>query len=192
MSRIFAQTTMSLDGFAAGPDDSPEHPLGIGGLALHGWMFADEPTAVDRQVATEMLAGTGAVVIGRRMADIGIPLWGPDGAFGKPTFIVTHRPAPQLVKGPTTFNYLTTGVEGALTAAVAAAGGKDVIIGGGASIIRQALSLGLVDELRLTIAPILLGRGRSLFHDLDFKGKLVPVRVLESPLATHLTYNVSH
>jgi dihydrofolate reductase len=192
MSRIFAQTTMSLDGFAAGPDDSPEHPLGVGGTALHDWMFAPEPTAADREVAAGLLATTGAVVIGRRMADLGIPLWGPNGAFRVPTFIVTHRPAPPVVKGATTFTYLTTGVAAAIRAAQEAARGKDVALAGGATIIREALTLGLLDELRLTIAPILLGRGRSLFHDLDLKGKLLPVQALHAPRATHLTYQVSH
>jgi dihydrofolate reductase len=185
ISRIFAQTTMSLDGFAAGPDDSPEHPLGVGGMALHDWMFAPEPTAADKEFAAGLLSETGAVVIGRRMADLGIPLWGPNGAFGVPTFIVTHRPAPPVVKGPTTFTYVTTGVAAAVDAARKAAGGKWVAI-----VIRQALTLGLLDELRLTLAPILLGRGRSLFHDLDFPGKLHPVRTLHAPLATHLTYTI--
>src|SRR6478735_5098075 len=118
MSRIFAQTTMSLDGFAAGPDDSPEHPLGVGGMALHDWMF-QSPTQADRETAASLLATSGAVVIGRRMADLGIPLWGPNGAFGVPTFIVTHRPAPPVLKGPTTFTHITTGVEAAITAALA-------------------------------------------------------------------------
>ena len=188
MTSVFAQITMSLDGFAAGPDDSPEHPLGVGGLALHDWMFSPESTATDKEVAAGLLAGTGAVVIGRRMADLGIPLWGPNGAFGVPTFIVTHRPAAPVVRGPTTFTYITTGLPAAITAARQAAGGKAIAIAGGATVIREALTLGLLDELRLTIAPVLLGRGRSLFHDLEFSGKLLPARAQASSLATHLTY----
>ena len=190
MSRVFAQTTMSLDGFAAGPDDSPEHPLGVGGMALHDWMFSKEPSEADKEFSSGLLADTGAVVIGRRMADIGIPLWGPDGAFGKPTFVVTHRPTPPVMRGPTTFTYLTTGLRSAIDAAREAAGGKAVAIAGGATVIREALTLGLLDELRLTLAPILLGRGRSLFHDLDFPGKLLPVRARHAPIATHLTYTI--
>lgn len=190
MTATFAQITMSLDGFAAGPDDSPEHPLGVGGLALHDWMFSTQSTSTDKEVSAGLLAKTGAVVIGRRMADLGIPLWGPNGAFGVPTFIVTRRPAPPLVKGPTTFTYITTGLSSAITAAREAARGKAVAIAGGATVIREALTLGLLDELRLTIAPVLLGRGRSLFHDLDLPGRLLPARVQESSLATHLTYTI--
>jgi dihydrofolate reductase len=191
MSLVFAQTTMSLDGFAAGPDDSPEHPLGVGGMALHEWMFSKEPSPADKEFSSGLLADTGAVVIGRRMADLGIPLWGPNGAFGVPTFIVTHRPATPVVRGPTTFTYVTAGLPSAIASARKAAQGKSVAIAGGATVIREALTLGLLDELRLTLAPILLGRGRSLFHDLDLPGKLFPVRAQHAPLATHLTYKVS-
>jgi dihydrofolate reductase len=188
VTKVFAQITMSLDGFAAGPDDSPEHPLGVGGLALHDWMFSPQSTTTDKEVAASLLAGTGAVVIGRRMADLGIPLWGPDGAFGVPTFIATHRPAAPVVRGPTSFTYVTTGLASAIAAARDAARGKAIAVAGGATVIREALTLGLLDELRLTIAPILLGRGRSLFHDIDLSRKLLPARAQGSSLATHLTY----
>ena len=103
MSGVFAQITMSLDGYTTGPNDGADHPLGEGGLALHRWILDPEKTAQDSAVGAAMMADAGAFVMGRRMADIGIPLWGGDGAFGKPCFIVTHRPAPPLVKGPTTF-----------------------------------------------------------------------------------------
>lgn len=192
MSRIFAQLTISLDGFAAGPDDGPDHPLGKGGLDLHRWILSPERTAVDKEFGAGLMTDTGAVVIGRRMADIGIPIWGPDGAFGLPTYIVTHRAAPVLVKGPTTFSYVTTGVAAALLAAKNAAKGKNVAIAGGATVIREALTLGLVDELRLSIAPILLGRGRALFAELGFKGRFTPTQVLRSPMATHTTYQVTN
>lgn len=189
MSSLFAQITMSLDGFTTGPNDGPDHPLGEGGMALHRWILDDRKTKLDDQVGAEMMTDAGAFVIGRRMADIGIPLWGADGAFGKPCFIVTHRPAPPLVKGPTTFTY-TPGLEAGIAAARAAANGRGVCLVGGADLIRQALTLGLVDELRLDLAPILLGRGRSLFQGLRVKGSLTPTRVLESPLATHVTYRI--
>ena len=188
MNGVFAQITMSLDGFTAGPNDGPDHPLGEGGLALHRWILDPDKTPVDAQVGAEMMADAGAFVIGRRMADIGIPLWGADGAFGKPCFIVTHRPAPTLVKGPTTFTYHTGGLESAIAAARAAANGRGICIAGGADVVRQALALGLLDELRLDLAPILLGRGQALFQGLTLPGTLAPTRVLASPLATHLTY----
>jgi dihydrofolate reductase len=192
MSRIYAQSTISLDGFTTGPDDGPDEPMGVGGLELHRWMMSPENTPLDKEVGRAMLADAGAFIIGRRMADIGIPLWGEDGAFEKPCFIPTNRPAPTLVKGPTTFTYITGGFEAAIVAALAAANGKATCIAGGVEVIRQALTLGILDELRLTIAPILLGGGRPLFRDLDFGGTLVPVRVVESPLATHLTDKISY
>ena len=188
MNGVFAQITLSLDGFTAGPNDGPDHPLGEGGLALHRWILDPDKTTVDAQVGAEMMADAGAFVIGRRMADIGIPLWGADGAFGKPCIIVTHRPAPTLERGPTTFTYHTGGLESAIATARAAANGRGVCIAGGADVVRQALTLGLLDELRLDLAPILLGRGQALFRGLTLPGALAPTRVLASPLATHLTY----
>ena len=149
MSGLFAQITMSLDGFTTGPNDGPDHPLGEGGLPLHRWILDAAKTPVDTQVAGEMMADAGAFLIGRRMADIGIPLWGADGAFGTPCFIVTHRPAPTLVKGPTTFTYRTDGLAAALAAARVAAEGRQVGLAGGADLVRQALERGLLDELRL-------------------------------------------
>lgn len=190
MSGLFAQITVSLDGFTTGPNDGADHPLGEGGLALHRWILDPEKTTVDARVSAEMMADAGAFVIGRRMAEIGLPLWGPDGAFGKPCFIVTHRPAPQLVRGPTTFAYVTGGLAAAVAAARGAAGERSVCVAGGADIIRQALALGLLEELRLTIAPILLGSGRSLWQGLTIPGSLTPTRVIASPFATHITYRI--
>ena len=194
MSKVFAQITMSLDGFVAGWHDSPENPLGDRGLDLHRWILAPESQkgVFDGQVATEMFANTGAILLGRRMADVGIPNWGEDGAFGLPCFIVTHRPTPTVRKTKTTFTYVTDGIERALTLALAAAQGKDVCVAGGGSLVRQCLTEGLVDELRLSIAPILLGSGRALFQGLTVNGALTPVRVLESPLATHVTYRINY
>lgn len=190
MSALFAQVTVSLDGFTTGSNDGADHPLGEGGLRLHRWILDPEKTAADAQVSAEMMADAGAFVIGRRMAEIGLPLWGPDGAFGKPCFIVTHRPAPPLVRGPTTFSYVTGGVESAVAAARAAAGDRKVCVAGGADVIRQALALGLLEELRLSIAPVLLGSGRSLWQGLGLPGSLTPTRVIASPFATHITYRL--
>lgn len=190
MSEVFAQITMSLDGFTAGPNDGPDHPLGEGGLALHRWILDPARTALDAQASAAMMADAGAFVIGRRMADIGIPLWGADGAFGKPCFIVTHRPAPPLTKGPTTFAYLP-GLDAAISGARSSAHGRPVCLAGGADLIRQALALGVLDELRLSIAPILLGGGRPLFQGLAIRETLTPTRVLASPLATHITYRIT-
>ena len=190
MSETFAQITISLDGFGAGANDSPDHPLGEGGLELHRWLFESTKSPVDTQFAAEMLQDTGAVVIGRRMADLGIPLWGANGAFGKPVFIVTRRPHPVVVKGPTTFTYVTDGLEAALAQARAAAGAQNICVAGGPTVIRQALAEGALDSLRLSIAPFLLGRGVPLFRDLPTPLRFTPVQVLASPLATHINYKV--
>lgn len=190
MSPTFAQLTISLDGFGAGIDDGPEHPLGVGGLALHRWILDPAKSEVDVQVAAEMMADAGAFVIGRRMADIGIPIWGENGAFGKPVFVVTRRPHPVVVKGPTTFTFVTAGLPAALAEARTAAAGRGVCIGGGPTVIRQALAEGLVDALRLSIAPVLLHRGTPLFAGLSTPLRMAPVRVLASPFATHINYQI--
>lgn len=194
MSKVFAQITMSLDGFIAGEHDSAANPLGDRGLELHQWILAPEAQKgmCDGQVLAEMLANTGAILLGRRMADVGLPNWGEDGAFGLPCFVVTHRPTPPVRRGRTSFTYVSDGLDRALTLALAAAAGKDVCVVGGGSIVRQCLSAGLIDELRLSVAPVLLGRGVPLFHQLQTEARFSPVRVLESPLATHLTYQLGY
>jgi dihydrofolate reductase len=190
VNQTFAQITISLDGFGAGVNDSPEHPLGEGGLELHRWLFEPTKTEVDTQVAGEMMQDAGAFVIGRRMADLGIPEWGANGAFGKPVFIVTRRPHPVVVKGPTRFTYVTEGLSSALEQARAAAGERGVCVAGGPTVIRQALAEGRLDSLRLSIAPFLLGRGVPLLPGLSTPVRFTPVRVLASPLATHINYKV--
>lgn len=194
MSKVFAHITMSLDGFVAGPNDCAENPLGDRGLELHRWLLAPEAQkgVFDGQVSTEMFANTGAVLLGRRMADIGLPNWGADGAFGLPCFVVTHRPSPKVVRTRTTFTYVSDGLDRALILALAAAGGRDVCVAGGGSIVRQCLAAGLIDELRLSVAPVLLGTGLPLFHHLQTTARFAPVRALESPLATHLTYQLGY
>ncbi|HEX2622317.1 MAG TPA: dihydrofolate reductase family protein [Phototrophicaceae bacterium] len=191
MSKVFLQISMSLDGFVAAPNISPEHPLGVGGVErLHRWLF-DGMTEIDRQVADEMFADTGAFVIGRLTFDLGEEPWGDDGTFRTPCFVVTHRARSPLVKGPTTFNFVTDGIESAVHQAKVAAGDKDVCVMGGANVAQQALSANLVDELRLDVIPVLLGAGSPLFEHI----KTVPVeleqtRVLKSTFATHFRFNI--
>lgn len=194
MSNVFAQITMSLDGFSAGPNVSPANPLGDNGALLHNWLFGDkqtEPTEIDRQVAREISSNTGAFIVGRTMFDVGIGTW-DDGTFGVPCFVITHRPQPVLLKGPTTFSFITEGIEFALQQARTAAADKEICILGGPSILQQYIAAGMIDELRLDIAPILLGRGTPLF-----KGSNIPptefeqVRLLGSPLATHMIFRVA-
>jgi len=164
MSKIIAEITMSIDGFIAGPGISKEQPMGENGPLLHEWIF-DKATTADRKWLEDLTNNAGAVICGHHTYATAIDdAW--DGAcpFSVQTFVVCHSTPPQLVQG---FVYITTGIEGALEQARAAAGDKNVWIMGGANIIQQYLAARLVDELRLHIAPVLLGRGTRLFTDND-------------------------
>lgn len=192
MSRIFLDITLSLDGFAAGPDISHENPLGKNGRALHAWLFGNDEhqqSEADRQAAQDMFSQTGAFIIGRTTYDIGVPEWGDDGAFRMPCFVMTHRLREPHVMGPTTFNFVSEGLAAALEKAKAAAGGKAVCIMGGATTARQFIEAGLLDELRIHIAPVLLGQGTRLFDTLSDMVHLQAMPAVSSPLATHLWYN---
>jgi dihydrofolate reductase len=183
----------SLDGFVAGPDVSAEQPMGAGGERLHEWMFAPSDPA-DIETAAEMFSTrtTGAVVIGRRTFDVGEQPWGDDGTFHVPCFVVTHRAAPTLVKGKTSFTFVTEGLEHALALAQAAAGDKAVNVMGAATT-QQLLRLGLVDEIHLNVVPVLLQAGIRLFEHLGpDRIELERTRaVLPSSGVTHLAYRVS-
>jgi dihydrofolate reductase len=201
---VFVDMTMSLDGVTAGPEVGRAHPPGLGGGRLHRWIGmggdqdipnppqrAGEPEAADEEVAAGMLAGAGAVVLGRTMFDVGIDLWGPDGAFEVPAFVVTHRSEPVLVRGATTFTFVTEGVETALRWAKDAAGDRDVAIVGGARVVDEALKAGLVDELVVHIVPVIFGEGTRLFDDGPHpRVELEPLSVVQTPAATHLRYRV--
>jgi dihydrofolate reductase len=161
MGLTYANLSMSLDGYVAGPNVTLENGMGDGGEALHDWMFAKEGgwAAVEQQ-----LAATGAFVMGRTMLDVGLQPWGDEPPFHAPVFVVTHRPAEPINKaGGTTFTFVTDGPEAAMELARAAAGDQDIRVEGGGEIVRECLRAGLVDELRLHIVPILLGGGTPLF-----------------------------
>src|SRR5712691_7689848 len=181
--------SISLDGYAAGPDQSLENPLGVGGTRLHEWAFATRTFAqthgvgsgvvegVDDQFIVRGDAGIGATIMGRNMfGPIRGPWghekwsgwWGDDPPFHHPVFVLTHHPQPSItMQGGTTFHFVVDGIEAALEKAFAAAQGKDVRIGGGPATIQQYLRAGLVDELHFAIVPILLGSGERLFDNLD-------------------------
>lgn len=165
MARVILDISPSLDGFVAGNHITVDAPFGDAGLRLHRWIGLDggQPEPADQEAATRMFATAGAVVLGRRMFDVGIAHWGPDGAFERPTIVVTRRSREDLVRGATTFHFETGGIEAALQRARDIARERDVIIAGGADIARQSLALGLVDELRLHVVPITLGGGASMF-----------------------------
>jgi dihydrofolate reductase len=192
--------SMSLDGFVAGPDQSLDQPLGRGGLALHEWhLRADEPGyEAGIPIRDELLRPMGAYVMGRNMfGPVRGPWegdwrgwWGDEPPYHAPVFVLTHHPRePVEMEGGTTFHFVTDGFGAAFEQARDAAGDQDVDIAGGASTVRQALAAGVVDELHLDIAPVVLGGGESIFTGLvDLH--LEPVAVTPSPHATHIRYAV--
>jgi dihydrofolate reductase len=204
----------SLDGLVAGPNPSLEHPLGEGGERLHEWAFATVTwrkshglpggdTGGDDDVVKEITERAGATVMGRRMYSGGAGpweddpnadgWWGDDPPFHHPVFVLTHHPRETVTKeGGTTFTFVSDGIEAALDQAREAAGDKDVAIGGGADAAQQYLRAGLLDELQIHVAPVLLGAGVRLFDgDLRSVPGLECTRVLESPTGVaHLGYRV--
>jgi len=211
VARLILDITMSLDGYVAGPHASLEHPLGENGDLLHRWAFAAESwrerhgleggeANADSEVVAEGLAVTGAVVMGRRMFSGGAGpweddpnangWWGDDPPYHVPVFVLTHHARETLhMLGGTSFTFVTDGVEAALEQARAAAADKDVLLAGGASVADQYLKRGLLDELQVHVAPLLLGGGVRLFDQLGVDPvELELDRVIESPSVTHLRY----
>jgi dihydrofolate reductase len=196
MTKVAAGITTSLDGYITGPNDGPGRGLGDGGERLHFWVFGgpwsyeEEPrgeaTGADKELLDEAMGRVGAIVGGRNTYEAA-GAWGGDNPFGVPFFIVTHR-AEEAPEGAA-FTFVN-GLEEAIARAREAADGKDVFIMGGADVIRQALHAGLVEELSISIAPVVLGGGKRLFDHFDETMKLEHVRLLQSPFATHITYRV--
>ena len=196
MSKVAAGITTSLDGYITGPNDGPGHGLGAGGERLHYWVFGgpwtydEEPrgeaTGADSEFLEEAVMRGGAVVGGRNTYDAA-RAWGGQNPFGVPFFIVTHHPEDAPQDAGFTF---VNGLEEAIARAREAAGEQDVFVMGGADIIRQALRAGFVEELSVSIAPIMLGAGKRLFDGFEETVNLEHVRVLQSPFATHITYRV--
>ncbi|WP_446219881.1 dihydrofolate reductase family protein [Micromonospora sp. IBHARD004] len=194
MTQVVVNMTMSLDGFTAGRNVGVTSPLGEGAEHLHDWITntggSDGPNA-DGQAVQEMFTTTGAFVMGRRTFDVGIDLWGDDGAFGVPCFVVTQRAKGTLTKGPTTFTFVTDGVDQAVKEARTVAAGKNVCVMGGADIAQQCLRAGLVDQLRIHLAPILIGAGSRLFdHPELTRLDLERTGVVNGPIATHLAFRL--
>lgn len=193
MPKVLLELSMSLDGYVAGPDVSPEAPMGRGGEALHEWMFDGQSAAESQHFETNHFSSVGALIIGRRMADLGIGPWGEEPTFHAPVFVVTSRPAETITKlGGTSYIFVTEGIDDALRRAREAAGSQDVQVNGGADIARQYLEAGAVQELRLHLVPVVLGAGTRLFNDeTPLKVRLQPAKASNRPLVTHLTYEVS-
>ncbi|MEV5865766.1 dihydrofolate reductase family protein [Streptomyces tendae] len=198
---VTADLAITLDGYVAGPNVTLDNPGGDGAEPIFDWihtlaswrerqgMTGGEENR-DSELMREWFDATGAVVMGRTMYDTGEEFWGDDPPFRTPVFVLTHRPRPTLVKeGGTTFTFVTDGIHSALEQARAAAGDRNVDIGGGADTVRQYLAAGLVDELQLHVVPTLLGGGLRLFEGPWARRRdLEQVRVVETPLATHLKY----
>ncbi len=162
MSRVLLEMSMSLDGHVTGPDVSNEEPMGRGGEALHEWMFAGRSPAEARKFQTEHFSGVGAVILGRRMADLGIGPWGEEPVFHAPCFVVTHRAAKTIVKkGGTSYAFVIGGVTEALRRAQEAAGSKDVLVNGGAEINRQFLHAGWLTRFVCIWCPWPWAGGRA-------------------------------
>ena len=190
MSKVVLEMTVSLDGYSAGPDIGPDEPLGRGGEQLHDWMFGGTPAEAEA-LQMEKFANVGAVIVGRRMADLGIGNWGDEPVFHAPVFVITHRPAEAIVKdGGTSYTFVTDGIEAALERAREAAGTQDIHLGGGAEIARQFLNAGLVDEVQLHISPLILGGGQRLFDGVDPGIRLVLQDAGSDRGATHLVFGV--
>ena len=200
MTRLKFSLSMSLDGFIAGPDQSREHPLGEGGMALHEWAFAardaDDPEV---EYANLWSKNAGAFIMGRNMfgpirGDWGEEewsgWWGDDPPYHTPVFVLTHHARePVEMEGGTTFHFVTDGIEAALERATAAAAGRDVLLGGGASTARQYLRAALGDGMAVHVTPVLLGRGERLFEGIgDALGSYECVELVSSPAVAHFTY----
>ncbi|MDH2427008.1 dihydrofolate reductase family protein [Sphaerisporangium sp. TRM90804] len=185
MALIEADISMSVDGYITGPGVDERPGLGDDGEILHAWLGHEE----GQKLLAATFAATGAVITSRKVYD-DTGGWGEDGFFHKPVFVVTHRAHEPVVKGDTTFTFVTGGIEEAVARAAEAAGDKRVHIMGGAGVIQQALGAGLVDELRLHVAPIVLTSGTSLFDQLGTALKLDPLTTVTTPDATHLTYRI--
>jgi dihydrofolate reductase len=196
MTKVTAGITTSLDGYTTGPNDGPGSGLGEGGERLHYWVFGGpwsyddhpdgEPTGADKTYLDGAIARLGAVVGGRNTYEAA-EAWGGHNPWGLPFFIVTHRPDEAPAGGDFTF---VDGLEPAIAQARAAAGDKDVSIMGGADLIRQALRAGLVEELWISVAPVVLGGGKRLFEGFDEEIRLEHLALLQSPFATHIGYRV--
>jgi dihydrofolate reductase len=191
MGKVIVDITMSLDGFVTGPNDGPENGLGDGGMVLHEWVFEGRTKADEELLFEEPMKTLGSCVLGRRTFDIANEAWGDNTPFGpSQVFVLTHRPHETLHRGPTTFIFVTDGMENALKQAQAAAGGKGVTLMG-ADVSQQYLKAGLVDEMEIHVANVLLTAGRPLFANIgDKQIKLERIRVIATPAVTHLRYRV--
>lgn len=213
MTKLISDITMSVDGYVAGPDPTLEQPLGRSGEQLHEWIVATKSWReahgmdggednADSKLLERHLGSIGATIMGRRMFSGGSGPWeedpnaagwfGDEPPFHHSVFVLTHHARdPEVKEGGTTYVFVTGGIESALEQARAAAGGRDVQVSGGANVVQQYLAAGMLDELQVHVAPVLLGGGVRLFDRLGPDApKLEHMNVVESPAAAHLRYRV--
>jgi dihydrofolate reductase len=211
MSKLRFEISISVDGYVAGPNQGEEHPLGEGGEQLHEWVLKLEAwrrphgrEGGERNASSEIFEeaqrNIGAVIMGRNMFGGGpgpwgddpwTGWWGDDPPFQMPVFVLTHHEREPLTLSGTTFHFVTDGIESALARAREAAGDADVKLAGGAKATQQYLAAGLVDEVQLNVAPVLLGGGERLFENVGADLRLEQDRVAHTPEVTHIRYRVS-
>jgi dihydrofolate reductase len=213
MTELKLDISVSLDGYVAGPNPSLEDPLGKGGMDLHEWVLGLESwreahgyeggeAGADSELVTEHVASVGATIMGRRMFSGGagewaddpnaMGWWGDEPPFGHPVFILTHHERePVEMQGGTSFNFVTDGIQSALDQAREAAGDKAVAVAGGADAAQQYLNAGLVNQVRLHIAPVLLGSGRRLLEGINPALRFEQTAAQQGNGVTHVTYRVS-
>ena len=203
MSKTIFAIAISLDGFMAGENRSPQNPIGDGGMTIHNWMFVQKAfwehlgkeegneDGPDGNLIRETIARTGAYIMGKRMFEEGEPNW-PEDLFKADVYVLTHEKRdPWIQKGTTIFYFINDGIESAFEKAKQAAKGKDIRIQGGANTIQQFLNAGLVDECCIHISPIILGSGIRLFDNIDKDIYKVEINeVIPSALTTHLKYKL--
>lgn len=212
MSRLRVSISISLDGYSSGPDQSEQNPLGVGGMQLHEWFFplaeframqGEDGGAVNASTAVvqERFENIGAVIMGRNMfGPVRGPWpdehwrgwWGEDPPYHVPVFVLTHHARAALeLQGGTTFHFVTDGIQAALARAREAADGRDISLAGGGSVVNQYLAAGLLDDLELSIAPVILGSGSRPLEGLDPSAlALTQVRAVDAPGVTHIKYTV--
>jgi len=186
MGKIILSLSMSLDGFVAGTNISPQLPMGENGMRLHDWIFGGKTNA-DVRIIEELMNDSGAVIIGRHTYDVAIDGgWSGSSPFPMPAIIISTTVPGKLVGG---FRFMR-GIEGALALAKEIAGEKNIWVMGGANTAQQFINAGLIDEMQINLAPILLGKGIKLFGNTDHLTEFERTRTIETPAATHIKYKV--
>jgi len=193
MGKVILDLAMSLDGFIAGPKDADQPDRELAGLdILHDWRFGSQSSTESEAYEVEKFKPLGAGIVGRRMLDLGIGPWGENPTFHMPIFVLSHETRKPITKqGGTTYYFITEGIESTLKKAKQAAGGKDIMLLGGANAAQQYLKAGLLDEIQLHLVPVLLGEGIRLFENIGTQPiNLEQMSVIEEPGVTHLRFRV--